>query len=49
MTFTIDLETWFKHNAHPLPTSSMYMKYEPDRTKGREYLVQTRIFHRGLI
>lgn len=37
MTFTIDLKTWFKLNAHPLPTSSMimYMKYEADRTKGR--------------
>lgn len=28
MTFTFDLETWFKITAHPLHKNSVYGKYE---------------------
>lgn len=39
MTFTTDLETSFKANAHPLPTSTLYVKYEPDRIKEKGYWI----------
>lgn len=35
--------------AHHLFTSTHYEKHEPDKAKGRKYIVQTRIFQRGLI
>lgn len=35
--------------AHRLFTSTHYEKHEPDKAKGRKYIVQTRIFQRGLI
>lgn len=35
MTFICDLETWLKIAAQPLPQSSVYVKYEPDRAKSR--------------
>lgn len=34
MAFTVELETWFKVTAHPFFKSFVYMKYDPDRTKG---------------
>lgn len=35
MTFTFDLATWFNISAYLLSTSSIYMKYEPNRPKQR--------------
>lgn len=35
--------------AHRLFTSTHYEKHEPDKAKGRKYIVQTSIFQRGLI
>lgn len=43
MTLTPDLETLFRVTAHPL-TKGMFVKYEPDWTKGREYIIRTKIF-----
>lgn len=37
MTFTFDFETYFKVTALPLRKSSIYVKYELHRAKGREY------------
>lgn len=36
MTLTLNLETWFKVTAHPLPKGAldMLMKYEPDWANG---------------
>lgn len=39
MTFTFDLETWFKVTAHPLLKSSAYGNYEPNRAKWRIYML----------
>lgn len=36
MTLTLDLETWFKVIAHPLPKDTQWVKYEPDWAKVRE-------------
>lgn len=46
MTFTFDLETRFKVNAHSLPKSSVYLKCGPDRAGERKYniLLWTKIF-----
>lgn len=41
MTLTVDLKTWFKVTAHPLPIGTLCMKYEPDLVKGREDMLQT--------
>lgn len=35
---------WFKVTAHPLPKSFVNVKYEPNRAKERNYLLQTKIF-----
>lgn len=39
MTFTFDLDIWFKVTAHSLPKSSVYVKYEPEKAKGRVYML----------
>lgn len=33
MTFTCDLETWFKVTTYPLPKSTLSVRYEPDMDK----------------
>lgn len=33
MTFTCDLETWFKITTYPLPKSTLSVRYEPDMDK----------------
>lgn len=33
----LDLDTWFKLTAHPLPRGTLRKKYEPDWAKGRKY------------
>lgn len=44
MTFKIDLETWFKFIAKRLPKSSIYVKYEPDKSIKRGYMLSEKIF-----
>lgn len=44
MTLTLDLEMSLKVTAHPLTNGTLWVKYTPDLTKGREYKIQTRIF-----
>lgn len=39
MTLTLDLKTWFIVNAYPLPESSVYVKFEPNRAKWRVYIL----------
>lgn len=41
MTFTLDLETWFKITAHLLPKGILQVKYEPNQAKGREDMLRT--------
>lgn len=38
MTLTVDLKTWFKVIARPLPKGTLCVKYESDWAKGREYI-----------
>lgn len=38
----LDLDTWFKLTAHPLPRGTLRKKYEPDWAKGREDMLHTR-------
>lgn len=35
MTFAFNLKTWLKVATHNLPKTSVYVKYDPDRAKGR--------------
>lgn len=44
MTFTFDLEIWFKVIAYPVHKNSVYVKYEPDLSTGKEYLLWQYIF-----
>lgn len=39
MTLTVDLKTWFKVIARPLPKGTLWVKYESDWAKGREYML----------
>lgn len=41
MTLTSELETWSKITAHPLPKGTLCVKYESDRTKGKEDMSRT--------
>lgn len=34
LTFTVDLEKWFKITTHPLPTLTLHVNYKPDRANG---------------
>lgn len=47
MTFTLDLETWFKVTVQPLPKSTLCVEYEPDWAKGREDMPQTSDLGKG--
>lgn len=38
MTFTFDLQIWFKVTEHTFPKSSVFVMFEPDRAEGREYI-----------
>lgn len=42
MALTLDLETFFKVIAHPLPKGTLWVKYEPGWAKRREYMLRTR-------
>lgn len=46
MTLNLDLETWFKATADPLPKSSLWLNYEQDWVKGREDMFRTSILGR---
>mgnify|MGYP005954895797 CR=1 FL=1 len=39
MTLNLDLETWFKDYSHPLLKGTLWVKYEPDLAKGKEYML----------
>lgn len=39
LTFTLNLETWVKVIAHPLPKNSVYVKHDPDKSKGRVNMI----------
>lgn len=39
MAFMFDLKTWFKFTAYPFQTSTIFVKYRLERTKGREHMV----------
>lgn len=39
MTFKIDIETWFKIIANRLSKSSIYVKYESDKSIKRGYML----------
>lgn len=41
MTFTLNLETWFKFTANPLPKGTLLVKYEPDYVKRRKNMLHT--------
>lgn len=43
MILTLDLETWFKITAHPLPKGTLQVTYEPNWAKGREDMPQKMI------
>lgn len=44
----IDFQIWsktgFKVTANPSPTSTLYVKYDPDKAKGREHMIWKWIF-----
>lgn len=44
-TSTLDLQTSFKVNAQLWSISTLWVKFEPNRTKEREKMLWTRIFH----
>lgn len=39
MTFTFELEIWFKITTKPLPESSIYVKDKQDWAKSRENMI----------
>lgn len=41
MTLALDLKTWFKVTAYPIPKGTLWVKYEPNWTKGREDVPRT--------
>lgn len=41
MTLSLDLETWFKVTAHPLPKDTLQVKFKPGWASGREDMPQT--------
>lgn len=43
---TFDLQTSFKVTEHPFISGTLCVKYEPDWTKGREYMIRTWILFR---
>lgn len=49
MTLTLDLKTSFKVTAHTLIVSTLWVKYDPDWTKGRKDMPWTRFFHTILL
>lgn len=50
MTFTLDIKTWFKVTAHRFPTSTIYVKYKPNRAKQiiHVYGSEKDCFYRGV-
>lgn len=49
MTLTLSQETLYKVITHPLTKGTLLVKYEPDLTKVREYMIWTRIFQMILL
>lgn len=45
LTLTFNLETWFKVKTHPLPYSTIWVKYwyMPDNATGSEHKLRTKI------
>lgn len=46
MTFTFDLQIWFKVTEHTFPKSSVFVMFEPDRAEGENiYDLKKRSLH----